>query len=210
MKKIMILVLLFFVTGCSAEYNLEFHDKILSETINISAFNESITEEQIKNLIESYIPTDNENPPIYQVKQNHKEVQLFAKYNIQSYQKSKLLSQCYLAHNLIDSGDYYDLTTSETFTCNPFDYMLIDELKIKIKTNHKVLSHNADLVEKNTYIWNITVENSQNKPIQIRFSKETKEDNKVLIILGITAIIAIIILMIVFIVSIISKKNNKI
>ena len=85
--------------------------------------------------------------------------------------------------------------------------MNIDEIQIKIKTNHKVLSHNADLIEGDTYIWKITDENSNNKSIQIRFSKDQKKNILGLIILGITVIIAIIIL---FVLWIQRKKNNKI
>lgn len=209
MKKIKIVVLsllLFLVTGCSVEYTLDFNNNQLSENIYIDATGSDMTEEEIKKMIELHIYQQNANQ-LYHINQKNKKIQLSEKYNVYTYKNSLLLNQCYTAYNFIENEDYYDLTTSEIFSCNPFEYMYIDELKIKIKTNHKVLSHNADSVEKGTYIWNITTDNANNKPIQIRFSKEIKEYNIGLIILGITVIIAIIILLIVLIKK---QRNNKI
>ncbi len=207
MKKIRITVLsiiLLFATGCTVDYNLQFQDSVLTETIKIDATDMDMTEEEIKRMLDNQLYLDAQQQS-YQVKQEGKKITLSQKYNVDTYKNSLLLSQCYTAYNLIEEQDYYDLTTSSSFTCNPFDYMDIDELKIKIKTNHKVLSHNADSIENNTYIWNITTQNAGNKPIQIRFSKDTKEDKMYLIILGITVIIAIIILFVAFH----KKKNNN-
>lgn len=208
MKRIKIILLgllLCMGTGCSVEYNLNFKDKVLSENIQIDASNTDVTIEQINRMLEEQIYQQDEEQQSYQVKQNNKKIQLSQKYNVQTIKDSPLLSQCYTAFNFMENEDYYDLTTSETFTCNPFEYMYIDDLQIKIKTNHKVLSHNADEKKGNTYIWNVTKENVENKPIQIRFSKEIKKDNLGLIILGITVIIAIIILGVVLL----QKKNNN-
>lgn len=198
--------MLLFVSGCSVDYNLTFKGRELSENIKIDATNSNITEEQINNLLKNQLYIDTEQQ-LYQIKQKKKKLELSQKYTTNTYENSPLLSQCYTAYNFIEESQYYDLTTSSTFTCNPFEYMYIDELKIKIKTNYKVLSHNADSVENNTYIWNITTENSHNKPIQIRFSKEKIRNKIGLIILGITVIITIIIFLIVMKKQ---RKNNQI
>lgn len=206
--KIILLVLLLCIsTGCSVKYNLTFNNNVLSENIQIDASDIDITVEQIQKMLDEQVYQQDEEQQLYQVKQNGKKIQLSQKYNILTYRNSPLLSQCYTAYNVIENENYYDFTTSETFTCNPFEYTYIDNLQIKIKTNHKVLSHNADYVKNNTYIWNITKENANNKPIQIRFSKEIKESNMGLIILGITVIIAIIILGVVLVKK---RKNNQI
>ncbi len=209
MRKIKIVVLsllLLLVTGCSVDYTLNFQNNNLLENISIDATGSDMTKEEISEMLKLHMYPESENQ-LYQIKQNNKKIQLSQKYNVSTYKNSLLLNQCYTAYNFIENGDYYDLTTSEIFSCNPFEYMYIDELKIKIKTNHKVLSHNADSVENGIYIWNITVDNASNKPIQIRFSKEIKENNMGLIILGITVIIAIIILLVVLVKK---QKNNKI
>lgn len=210
MKKIKLILFVFLfcmLTGCSVDYNLEFKDRVLSETIKIDASDSDITIEEIEKMLEEQVYREEEEQQPYKVKQSNKKIQLSQRYNVQTIKNSPLLNQCYTAYNFLENENYYDLTTSEVFTCNPFDYMYIDNLQIKIKTNHKVINHNADRVEHNTYVWNITRENANNKPIQIRFSKETKENNIGLIILGITVIIAIIILGVVLWKK---KKNNQI
>lgn len=205
-KKLVLVFVLFLMTGCSVDYTLKFHDNVISETIDIDATSTNMTDTQIKTMLEDQMDP-NEESPLYQVKQKNKKITLSQKYTTKTYQNSPLLRQCYTAYNFIEDDHYYDLTTSETFSCNPFDYMYIDILQIKIKTNHKVLLHNADTVIHNTYIWNITKENAENKPIQIRFSKETKPKYLVLIIFGISAIISVFIVTVVFVKK---KTNNKI
>lgn len=198
-----------FLTGCTVEYNLTFKDNVLTENIDINASDSSLSLDEIKQMLEDQMPTEGSNSDFYEVDvKKNKIIELTNDYNIVTYKDSPILSQCYTAYNFIQADEYYDLTTSQTFRCNPFDYMVIDEIKIKIKTNHKVISHNADEVKGNTYIWKITTENANYKPIKIRFSKEKEQSSLGLIILGITAIIAIIIVSIVLMVK--KSKNNEI
>lgn len=207
-KLIFISILLFLVTGCSVEYQLTFNDSNLTEKINIDASSSSLTVDQIKIMLNDQLPENGNKLQSYQKKVNkNKQIELSNNYDTLTYKKSLILSQCYTAYNFIESKDYYDLTTSKTFTCNPFDYMIIDELTVEIKTNHKVLSSNADQVKGNTYIWKLTEANKEDQSIQIRFSKEKAENKISLIILGIAVIIAII-AFIVFTIQ--RKKNNKI
>lgn len=205
-KLTLISILLFLVTGCSVEYQLTFNDNQLTEKIRIDASESSLTVDEMKQMLEEQLP-ENELQS-YQTKVNkNKKIELTNKYSTKTYKNSLILSQCYTAYNFIESDQYYDLTTSQTFTCNPFDYMIIDELTVEIKTNHKVLSSNADEVKGNTYIWKLTQKNKEDKSIQIRFSKEKIESKIGLIILGIAVMIAIIIL-ITFMIQ--RKSNNKI
>lgn len=205
-KLTLISILLFLVTGCSVEYQLTFNDNQLTEKIRIDASESSLTVDEMKQMLEEQLP-ENELQS-YQTKVNkNKKIELTNKYSTKTYKNSLILSQCYTAYNFIESDQYYDLTTSQTFTCNPFDYMIIDELTVEIKTNHKVLSSNADEVKGNTYIWKLTQKNKEDKSIQIRFSKEKIESKIGLIILGIAVMIAIIVL-ITFMIQ--RKSNNKI
>ena len=212
MKKIKLIlcsVLVCLFTGCAVQYDLRFNNDTIREQVTINASDSSITVDTIESMLNDYIVDDSTSNKLYDVKFNEKKkrVELSHTYRSNDYSSSLLLKQCYTAYNFLESDDYYDLTTSNEFTCNPFDYMVIDEVQIRIKTNHKVIRHNADMVEKNTYIWIIDRDNNEDKPIQIRFSKETVNSHLGLIILGIIVIIVAITMLIVMIQS---KKNNDI
>lgn len=207
MKKINLVLcsfLILLMTGCSVKYELNFNNHSLREAMTIDANDWS--SDQIEQTLEEY---ENESlTENYKISFNKetKKIKLSKEYSISSYANSSILRQCYTAYNFLESDEYYDLTTSNTFNCNPFDYIVVDEVKVQIKTNHKVLNHNADYVENNTYVWVIDKENSGNKPIQIRFSKDMKNNYIGLIILGIIVIIILILLLMLFIKR---KKSNN-
>lgn len=215
MKKIKLIIILLLcslliclLTGCTAQYDLKFNNNTIREKVTIDASDSNMTSDEIEEMLSDYTVQDSSSRQSHSVTFNekNKKIELSNTYQVNNYASSLLLRQCYTAYNFFESDDYYDLTTSNQFNCNPFDYMVIDEVQIRIKTNHKVMKHNADLVENNTYIWVIDKDNKEDKPIQIRFSKETKSSYIGLIILGIIVIIVAITMLIAMIQQ---KKNNN-
>lgn len=64
------------------------------------------------------------------------------------------------------------ISTSAKNYC--FDmYPNLESITVNLKTNHKVVSHNADQVKDNNYVWNINKNNASQKTMQIILSEET-------------------------------------
>lgn len=181
MKKILILLSVFLLTGCSVEYNLNFNDEKLEENISIilsgDSYNDVAIEQLKKEKVfaiydgigkEEYDITFKDNNDIFTSNYKHT-------YSLEDYNRGTIINQCYDAIGFAKNEDEYMLTTSNEFRCLYYNYMDVDSVKISITTNHKVVSNNADMVEKNTYIWEINESNAKNKPIRIVFSEETKK-----------------------------------
>lgn len=194
-KKLILCIIILCMTGCTVEYHLEFHDDIFIEKIKINQWDESITDAEVESTIETELGSNHEDYT-FKFNQQAKEIKLTRKYNIDNYRRAPLLRQCYKAYNILEDKDSYEITTSEEFTCNIFDYMKIDHLEIHITTNHKVISHNADRVISNHYIWDMSSSDTANKPIRIKFDKAISTNSKIglIIIVGIAIIITIVLL----------------
>ena len=99
------------------------------------------------------------------------------------------------------------LSTSKENECFNIYTNNLDEVKINVKTNHKVISHNADIVSGNTYQWIINKNNYTNKSIQIILSEKTVIDYKTLIIIA--TIVGSLVVAILIVVIVINEKNRK-
>ena len=97
------------------------------------------------------------------------------------------------------------MKTDEYFKCFDF-YEDLDNLTINIKSDLLIKKHNADKVKGNTYSWNITKDNYENKSIllEIKTSNSNKKLNKKNIII-ITLLVLFITLAIIILKKLIKK-----
>ncbi len=73
-----------------------------------------------------------------------------------------------------ESGNEH-LTISSSAENHCFEvYPNLESVTINLKTNHKVISHNADQVIDDKYIWRINKNNASQKTLQIILSEETE------------------------------------
>ena len=183
MKKIFIPILLLFLWGCEAKYTIHFSNDKIKENITVTLDKTKYTTddfEQLKNTSFFAIqdPLDSKS---YQT--NFKETKkayigIFEyEYTSSEYNRSNILNTCYDVHSLVQDEDEYILTTSNIVKCMPFEYVDIDKITIVLKTDYKVIESNADKKKKNQYIWEITNENKENKPIRIIFDRNQKTTN---------------------------------
>ena len=232
MKKKYLIVLYilisFIVSGCTVDYNLDFTDYELKETININLDSIENNEKNIESMrysaeyesaaismngiIKRYNFTENQNKDSY--------IGTFEyNYSIEDFNKAHLIRSCYDSFNFVKTEKGYQFVTSNVFKCGTYSYMPVDKYIFTVTTNHKVIESNADKIEKNKYIWEIDTngEVNINKPIKIVFSNETAMellsenllDNSKLvtyIVLGVLSC-AIIVVTIVFVVK--SKRNGN-
>lgn len=179
MKKILLALLVFVLTGCTAQYNLEIDDNSIKENVSIkiltSAVNESFLQDQVDkskivyaDKLETYntkFENDNEN---YNISFDYI-------HKTEDFTNSKFLNICYNSNKISVVEDKLIIKTSNQFNCINMDNDIhADKVEINITTKLKVTGNNADEVQGNKYIWNITSENYQNKPVQMEIKLPIK------------------------------------
>lgn len=104
-------------------------------------------------------------------------------------------TMCYDKFNVTEDAENNNLTISTSGENKCFSmYPNLDKITVKLKTNHKVVDSTADNVNMHTYTWNLTRENSQNKPLQITLKKNDyvfNYDNRIVKIIGFAIVISI-------------------
>lgn len=215
MKKVILILIFFLLTGCQVKYELDFHDNNLIENINIEIANTE--QKKIENLKEytAYSIFDNTFKKQYDVTYNegNKFIANYQyTYNRDEFLHAMYIGTCFDAFNFILNDNTYILSTSQGFKCMVLDYNQVDNVQVIIKSNHQIIENNADIVEEDQLIWNIDENNATEKSIYVKFGdiKELSffEKNR----LGIIILSAIIILFIsiIYYIVLIGKKNNEI
>ena len=205
MKKLILLItMIFLLTGCSATYEInitkdKIDDKItiMTESKNVAtAKQETIDQFGLKigeweNGHDFYkreiVTTDTTSAYQYTYSFDYVE-----------YDAMSQIRKCYEDFSL-KYDNAISLSTSKEFLCKTY-YPDIDNFTIKITSEYEIANSNADKVEDNTHIWNINSKNYQNKPINLSINKSKKyvkkKDNskliKSLIWIGIFIILLII------------------
>ena len=176
MKKFILLLSIFLLTGCGVQYNLTINKETIDENITLSIDEQSIDERMISEL------TYERNSPYLNSKEYY-EINSYnngsiSNYNykfshkINDFANDKLLKWCYQNVEIKNDFAQFSINTSDIFICarqesqNKLDYA-----QINITTDLKVVSNNADEVNGKTYTWNITKDNYLNKPIKINIEK---------------------------------------
>lgn len=214
MKKIILLILILLVSGCTTEYNLTIENNKFNENIKIDISKSLIDytptipgvekDDQITPLIENpvsaFFSTSNKN---YDKKveetENSYNINLKYNYTFDEFKGSNSINSCF--ENIEMNGeDVYYINLNGNFYC-----LYSDSIDIKIKTNNEVIRHNADRKEGNTYIWNIHSGNSNNVDILFEVSKDIKNKS---IILEISIIIVLLIILGI-VLKVIKKKNEE-
>lgn len=219
MKKIIVLIIFLFLTGCKAEYKLEFIDDTFTENLTIISPS-GLEYEAIKNNtfapVPAFInsaynleePVKNEGVEYYELTEKNDDVNLEYKFNISDFADSYIVNSCYNYFKIFREEEKTVISTGKEFTCFQ-PGREIEEINIIITTNHKVLYNNADRVSNNKYIWNLKNDDSD-KNIQISFSNQVEKNsiNKEIIFILIS--LCIIISTVVGGIYIKNKQVNKI
>lgn len=228
-KRLLLLVSIFFITGCTVNYDLEIVNDDYTENISLSSFNK-ITKEDLT----WEIPVYKNEEQVTSIKTNKKVngVVYYDKgdlltnnvyqYNYSHNFKMEDYYRSYFTNSAFDFvGVFYDdkdeednklITLSTGFDFKVFEiYPETEKVVVNIKTNHRVKNHNADVKDKYTYTWNFEKE-TKDKSIQLVLYKDKFVLNynnvfvKTLILIG--GIVAFLLGLFIFIYNK-SKKNNK-
>jgi len=222
MKKLLLLIFVLIISGCSSEYNLVIDENVIKEdvaiTIPSSVANEDIIESQTSLKTSVY----RNNAYFYDFNSTKDNDNYYLNYSfdhsVNKFTNSHFLRTCYASNNVENTDDYIYISTSERFNCIVMpDNAYMDSVKVNIVTNLKVLNNNADIIDGNKYTWMFDSSNYTNKPIIIKLKKEKKKEqllttdnSSFLSFFTILIILGFIVTSIVFIVRHISIKKNEI
>lgn len=213
MKKIIyIIITLLFLSGCSATYNLEIRDNVLKEKISIEDKNLKYFKEN-----KFYAIMDGASNFVeYSKKTKDNKVNFISNYSFADYSKATVLKTCFSAYSIIEEDDYYILSTSKGIKCAfEEDRVLLDDLKIVIKTNHVVKESNANSKSSNKheYVWKFNKDNYDTSNIYIKIYKDKyvfNYNNEFTILVSIICGIVLTILIATFIIVRKVKKASKV
>lgn len=190
-KKIFVLFILLFMTGCSCEYSLTIDGNNYKENIvltsdnsnEISSFNNKwVIPSDKDNYIESSVSDSeiDDYSNIYDYNLSNNKLSFNYDFSKSNYSNSTAVFKCYNRLSVID----YDLTTiistNEKNDC--FNkYPPLSSIKVTIYVDRDVISNNADMVNGNTYVWNINKNNADSKSINLVLDNNSKlvnDDNE--------------------------------
>lgn len=183
-KVIMVLVIFVFIlTGCSSEYNLEINNSKIKENIKVEILDADIPKEvpgidvELNDRITPFI-NNNQYPIFNNTKIKYKKkvtkvgdltkVTLNHTYTHDEFRNSNTFKTCFENAEFKKTRKGYDLNFSGSFYC-----LYGDSIKINVKTNNKVINHNADKVSGNVYTWVINDNNVKNVDINLSLSKQS-------------------------------------
>ena len=199
-KIILLLVGIFLLTGCDAEYNLTINDNSYKEDVTIeetnSAYwyngNDSATS-MLSYGLNTPFPLDSDSPILsesneklngidyYNVKDisndNRVGIRFDGSFDGESFKQSNMIVSNYNRYLKATLDGNVVLSTGELLTAFE-NYSNLNTVTINIKTNNKVVKNNADEVNGDTYTWVVNRENYNNKSIYFEFKESNKSDTE--------------------------------
>lgn len=188
MRKIILLLVVFLLTGCSVTYNLEISDVIKE---NVTATDTGDNNYDLYEMFyEKPIPLSREIDILPESNVKLDGVSYYDMKQIDDYEKFGLnytgifndkikLSDSHILFYGLGNFDYreeedgiYINVPSKIKIFEQFSNL--DEINVNIKTDYNVIENNADKVNKNVYVWKINRDNYKNKTIKLKISKSSK------------------------------------
>ncbi len=207
-KKTILILLIFLLTGCQAEYNIVIDENIVKEELLIYETNMGkwstiqgdniLTYQQYQQIYKDspvgiYYNDQNvdaetgfsPNRTYYTIKtieeNSKKGLSLSTNFTTSKYNDSYIIRNCFKNINISNQTETISISTSKELTCmNYIDGL--SKVTINITTNYKVLESNATRTNNNTYTWEIDKSNYTTSKIYIKMSKnnsnESNNDNE--------------------------------
>lgn len=175
------------LTGCDATYNLTLENNVITENLQIIN-NESNSnyKETRDTFLNSALATDyREDEPESNMKQEGIKYYNIKKYDIANslgiiyesdftlidYKYSTIVNANLKEFNYTSNNDGISINITDPIKAFIL-YPDLNNLTIKFKTNHKVLSNNADKVTDNIYYFYLNKNNYQDKKIILKLSSD--------------------------------------
>ena len=179
-KKIILLLLLFTLVGCTSEYNLKISDEKFEEKFITNIYPNDTKYLKVEGIedddkVSAFI--NNDQYPIYNnydiiydkevtEKDGYQQVSLKYDYKPEEFKDSHVLNLCFEDVTYKNTDTYFSFNLKGDFYC-----LYTEQIDINITTDNKVVENNADSVKGNTYTWHISRNDDNNKSIQIKIKK---------------------------------------
>ncbi len=178
-KKILILTLMLFLTGCTVNYNIDIKNNEIVENLSGTFTDEELENDRQKNGM----------TPITELMYNEQKALLNSedlyqksldktdegyKYNLSykyhdNYADSRLINSCFEKHNIEEIDDFYYIRAYGTFYCRASD-----GIKINVTSDYGIIESNAEKIDGDKYIW--TIEDEDNVDLYLVLSKNIKSE----------------------------------
>lgn len=169
MKKIIMLLVVIMLTGCTVNYNVTIDKDNITENVKISVpmneVDENTFSEQVSGFNSSYNIKTN-------VEDDNYIANLNRNFDFTNYNNSTFMNKCYDEVNITNTDSDITIKTSNTFHCIKMeDDFETQKVTVNIKTKLKVKDNNADEINGNTYTWIIDENNYADKQIYMQINK---------------------------------------
>ena len=218
-KLILIICLMFLVTGCDVSYELKINaDETFNEKATFSFLNQDMTVDDLSVYIKTNQPISNSR---YEAKYYDSRIYTNGIYNdliydyvhnINSFRKSTFVDTCYPNMKITESDDEIRIESGKGFRClNPDNGLITDHVDIAIVSELEVLENNADEVNDNTYSWTVNESNVQDKEVNLvlKRNKKNSMDINYFLIFGIIGVLIVMLGIGLFLISK-NRQNNDI
>lgn len=220
-KFLLLIISVFLLSGCSAEYNLTINEDTMEEDIN-AIFDKARESEYASNMEQirrtAYYNFDTRENEYYTFNKREDDNNIILNYNYEytgnNLYKSEAASRCYYKRIVNVTDENITINTDNQVACLFKDgEREIDDITVNIRTDLIVLENNADEVNDNVYTWYINDQNYTNKPIYIKIEKDFQKESIVSQVIPIIIIVLVVIgigILIYFRVQKKHMKNNQI
>lgn len=217
MKKIILLITIILLTGCTATYDINIKKDSVYDSIKIYTDNKIV-----KNATDDETMKFSEKLGEWERGYEYYKREIYTTdkitgynytydFKYDEYDAMSQIRKCYEDFEFKYENNTITIKTSDEFLCRNY-YRDVNKLELNITSEYKIINSNADTKSENIHTWNIDNTNYKNKPINITLSKttldntsQTKEKKEVNII----QILSIIIFILLIVVLIIRKKDKE-
>ena len=214
MKKIILLIAITLLTGCTTNYDINILEDKITDNIQIYTDNKTVKIASQEQTEKFYQELGNwERGYEYYKRELYTTDKITGyKYTYDfSYNEYDAMSQirkCYNDFEFTHNENKIEIKTSEEFLCKNY-YKNVNKISINITSEYEILNSNADIKTNDIHTWTITNTNYQNKPIKITLLKKKNIKEKEAQKLEIKNILIFIIFILLIIMLIIQKKDKK-
>ncbi len=191
MKKrfLLLFVLIILCSGCSVKYeldidkNLNFYEDIAiksdnsNDTAKIKEFNQYIP---VSVDIDDFSAYEKKASDIdyYDMKKNDSSIVFHNIFDRDTFVNSTIVNNAYEYISVAEMKDKIVVSTSMDFLLYR-TYDNLDDVQVIITSKYKLINTNADKVDKDKYIWNITRDNAVGKNIYLTLDKTVSDSSSV-------------------------------
>lgn len=174
-KKLCLLVLLFiilFSTGCSANYTLKYENDSFTEIIEVTGEEEDEAHPTYSSIKEKGLYADIEGTEMFELdpESSRYDVKLTHELNQVKLEDLRAVTECFTLSKYLESDTSIYFSLHGDFTCT-----YLEDSTFTLETDSEVFSHNAHKVKDNKYIWNLDEDELNDEGIKFQVLRTNKE-----------------------------------